>query len=400
METVKLGEIASFSQGLQVPIGDQETSCSSDDYVRFIRIVDYTEDTQDIRYIKRPDPRFFVNENDIVMIRYGSASMGMVGRGKRGVIANNMFKVTPDEKRIHKPYLFYCLQSDAVQRAIWLANASSTMPALTFTIASNLEIPLLPLATQRRISEILCVYDELMENCQRRIRILEAMSRTLYREWFVHFRFPSHETHARVASTLGEIPKGWEVCKLAELVDFVRGFEPGSDAYTSEPAPNRIKFLRVGDFSKRDSDTFIAAELADGRTLDVQDIAITLDGSVGLVRIGLAGAYSTGIRKLVVRDKARLGWSFLYHLLLSESIQATIQAHAKGTTIKHAGSAVAAFEFVSPPPVLVEKFEWATAPMFHQVLNLQEQMQNLRRTRDLLLPRLLSGQVSLEGCNG
>jgi type I restriction enzyme, S subunit len=110
----------------------------------------------------------------------------------------------------------------------------------------------------------------------------------------------------------------------------------------------------------------------------------------------LSGAYSTGIRKVVVRDQSRLGWSFLYHLLLSDSIQAIIQAHARGTTIKHAGSAVAALEFLSPPPALVQRFEYVSAPMLKLTLTLKSEVEILHRTRDLLLPRLLSGQVTLD----
>ena len=71
---------------------------------------------------------------------------------------------------------------------------------------------------QRRIAGILSAYDELIENSQRRIQILEAMARALYREWFVHFRFPGHEKLPRVASPLGEIPQGWEVKTLGEIV--------------------------------------------------------------------------------------------------------------------------------------------------------------------------------------
>ena len=78
-------------------------------------------------------------------------------------------------------------------------------------------MPLPPLLVQQRIAGILSAYDELIENSQRRIKILESMARALYREWFVHFRFPGHENHPRVASPLGEIPQGWEVKKLGEL---------------------------------------------------------------------------------------------------------------------------------------------------------------------------------------
>jgi type I restriction enzyme S subunit len=185
------------------------------------------------------------------------------------------------------------------------------------------------------------------------------------------------------------------VRKVSEFAEFVRGFEPGSDAYQKEPGEDRIKFLRVGDLSKRNSDLYIDERLAEGRVLAPLDIAITLDGSVGQVRLGLHGAYSSGIRRVDVKDLSRIGWSFAYHLLLSDASQATIQAHARGTTIKHAGTAVAALAFVSPPSVLIEKFERATAPMLRQVLSLQDQIENLRRTRNLLLPRLLSGHLAV-----
>ena len=78
------------------------------------------------------------------------------------------------------------------------------------------EFPSLPV--QRRIAGILSAYDKLMENSQRRIRILEAMARALYREWFVRFRFPSHEKLPRVASPFGDIPKGWEVKQVPECI--------------------------------------------------------------------------------------------------------------------------------------------------------------------------------------
>src|SRR5437773_4280688 len=86
-------------------------------------------------------------------------------------------------------------------------------------ILNALEVPFPPLPVQRRIAGILSAYDELMENSQRRIRLLEAMARALYREWFVHFRFPGHEKLPRVASPLGDIPQGWEVKRVPECVD-------------------------------------------------------------------------------------------------------------------------------------------------------------------------------------
>ena len=88
---------------------------------------------------------------------------------------------------------------------------------------------------QRRIAGILSAYDELIENSQRRIRILEAMARALYREWFVHFRFPGHEKLPRVASPLGDIPQGWEVKKLGDIAEDMRRNVPKGEL--DEPKP-------------------------------------------------------------------------------------------------------------------------------------------------------------------
>jgi hypothetical protein len=93
----------------------------------------------------------------------------------------------------------------------------------TFSEREPLSLP--PLPIQRRIAGILSAYDELIENSQRRIKILESMARALYREWFVNFRFPGHENHPRVASPLGEIPKGWEVGQLDDVLVLQRGFD-------------------------------------------------------------------------------------------------------------------------------------------------------------------------------
>ena len=90
-------------------------------------------------------------------------------------------------------------------------NAAAAVPGVNRNFLHMIPVRIPPLPVQRRIAGILSAYDELMENSQRRIRLLEAMARALYREWFVHFRFPDHEKHPRVASPLGHIPQGWEV---------------------------------------------------------------------------------------------------------------------------------------------------------------------------------------------
>ena len=81
----------------------------------------------------------------------------------------------------------------------------------------SFEIPFPPLPTQRKIAAVLSVYDDLIENNTRRIKILEEMASAIYREWFVEFRFPGHEQVEMVESELGLIPQGWEVKQLGEI---------------------------------------------------------------------------------------------------------------------------------------------------------------------------------------
>lgn len=304
--------------------------------------------------------------------------------------------INVDQNELTYEFLFYLMNTNSVRGQILGSATGSTVRHTSPSRIYNVNVQLPPLPVQHRIAGILSAYDELIENNERRIEILEAMARAIYREWFTYLRFPGHELASQIPSPLGEIPQGWEVRRVADFAEFTKGFEPGSAAYKKQSDVGLVRFLRVGDLSKRNSGLFVDADLAKGRVLQPLDIAITLDGSVGEVKLGLSGAYSSGIRRVDIKDPQRLGWAFAYQLLLSDSIQAVIHAHAKGTTIKHAGTAVAALVYVSPTKDVIENYERIAAPLMRQVLVLQEQVENLRRTRDLLLPRLLSGELDVE----
>src|SRR5262249_53145588 len=121
-------------------------------------------------------------------------------------------------------FLHYYLRQQSV--IDWIANQAigATLPNLNTTILRSVPVRIPHLFVQRRIADVLSGYDELIENCQGRIGVLEEMSRTFYREWFVEFRFPGHEKDPRVDSALGPIPKGWDVCNLSTLVNTQYGY--------------------------------------------------------------------------------------------------------------------------------------------------------------------------------
>lgn len=333
----------------------------------------------------------YKEENAIILGRVGAYCGSVAYHSGKFWASDNTIVAYPKNADHNVRFLSYLLKDLNLNR--WAGGAAQ--PLLTQTVLKQVEAPIPKPYTQHKIASVLSAYDDLIENNLRRIRILEEMAQNLYREWFVKFRFPGHEKIRMVDSPLGKIPEEWEVQGLSEYVEFVRGVEPGSKNYLTQHEEGHIPFLRVGDLGKRESSIFIEASTAKRRLLNPDDIAITMDGTVGLVSIGLEGAYSSGIRRVVPKKECSIGRAFIFQLLQSEHIQAIIHAHAKGTTIKHASSSIDHMIFACPEETLIDGFEERAVPMREQILALARQNTNLRRTRDLLLPKLISGELDV-----
>ena len=163
----QLNTIAEFSQGIQVGLGDQ-SNAPAKGLVRFIRIIDYTQGTDDIRYVQDPGRRYWANKSDIVMVRYGTP--GLVGRGIEGVIANNLFKISILDGSLTNDFLAYFLSQQTVQDYL-SSQGSSTMPALTFTQLGAVMVSF-PHEMERQ-KAIVSKLDSLREETQRLARIVE-----------------------------------------------------------------------------------------------------------------------------------------------------------------------------------------------------------------------------------
>ncbi len=241
----------------------------------------------------------------------------------------------------------------------------------TFSEREPLELP--PLPVQRRIAGILSAYDELMENSQRRIRLLEAMARALYREWFVHFRFPGHEKHPRVASPLGGIPQGWEVKKLGEILELNYGKALKKEDRRDGPFPVYGSSGMVGTHD---------ASLVKG-----PGIIVGRKGNVGSVFWCNDDFFVIDTAYFV---SSSLPLRFLFYVLPTLNF-INSDAAVPGLSRNQAYG----LEVLVPPAALLAKFCELADTFEQQASTLQHQIQNLRRTRDLLLPRLLSGQINL-----
>jgi type I restriction enzyme S subunit len=159
---------------------------------------------------------------------------------------------------------------------------------------------------------------------------------------------------------------------------------------------NCTPFLRVGNLSgKRDEKIYIKKEISKNIYLNPNNIAISFDGTPGIVRIGMEGAYSSGIRKVVIKNHDKITQNYLYYLLKSEHIQNIIKAYSKGTTILHASSAIENFEFILPPITILLDFEKKVAPMTDYILLQTNEIKLLENMRNILLPKLISDEIDV-----
>jgi type I restriction enzyme, S subunit len=142
--------------------------------------------------------------------------MGKAGITTREAVTNQQINTVIPNDRVDPDFLFYhfCTRRDELKR---LGSIGTRTPIVNKSVFGALKLKIPPLFIQRRIAHILSAYDDLIENNLRRIRILEEMARSLYREWFVHFRFPGHEHARHVDSSVGPIPDGWEVATIGDV---------------------------------------------------------------------------------------------------------------------------------------------------------------------------------------
>jgi len=253
-------------------------------------------------------------------------------------------------------------------------NAAGAVPGVNRNHLHALDVRVPPLPVQQRIADILSAYDELIENSQRRIKILEAMARALYREWFVHFRFPGHENHPRVASPLGEIPQGWEVKKFGDVVQLNYG-----------------KALKKEDRRDGDNPVFGSSGI-----VGTHDVALVIGPGIIVGRKGNVGSVFWCYEDFFVIDTAYFVTSsiplrFLFYVLPTLNF-INSDAAVPGLSRNQAYT----LELLVPAAEPLEKFCELADTFERQAATLQRQIKNLRRTRDLLLPRLLSGQIKVE----
>jgi type I restriction enzyme S subunit len=319
------------------------------------------------------------------------ATIGKVCMTDRPSFTNQQINSIVVNATEHDPYFIYHLLTTLRDELKSNAGGAAT-PIINKTTFSDIKVSVPPLPFQKRIAGILSAYDELIENCQRRIKILESMARALYREWFVHFRFPGYENHPRVASPLGEIPQGWEVKLVKDVAIVTYGFPFQSGTFNTDGVGTPV--IRIRDILAGASTTF-TEEVADSRYhVKNGHILVGMDGEFHMNIWSSDHAYQNQ-RVARFESQGEIG-NFHLFLALEKPIQEFNKAIV-GTTVAHLGDMhIKTIQIVWPPENIRSKAREFLEPLSLQVIALKQQITNLRRTRDLLLPRLLSGQIEVE----
>ena len=344
---------------------------------------------QEMRRIELNDrelANYLVKDGDLLFAR---RSFVLEGSGKCSLVVQPSENTTFESSIIRArpkpewtdPHFYYYLFRSPQGRALISSIATRTaVSGIRGSELALLKVPKPPLPTQRKIAAVLSAYDDLIENNTRRIKILEEMASAIYREWFIEFRFPGHEQVEMVESELGLIPQGWEVVRTEQIIK------------------------RVQSGKKYDQKT----------VKETGDIPVLDQGQSGII-----GYHNNAPGVIASEDEPII--VFANHTCYQRIIQFPFSAiqnvlpflpHPEKhhniywlhwatkdlvdlNDYKGHWPEFMSKEFPLPPAAICEQFGEFIKPMVQLTYRLDKRNQNLRQTRDLLLPKLISGEIDV-----
>lgn len=357
---------------------------------------EYVPETTYDYVMRRGIPQF----NDIVITT--EAPLGEVARlriSERIALAQRVILLRGNPDIIDQDFYFYALRSPFVQAGLYARATGTTVLGIKQVELRQVQIPCPPLPIQQRIAAILSAYDDLIENNTRRIQALEQAAHDLYREWFVHFRFPGHESVDLVDSgtEYGMIPRGWAVVPLGEIA------KVNANSIRNSDEINEIEYVDIssvgtGYIQETQFIFFAEAPSRARRRVAHGDIiwatvrpnrrqyALILNPSDNLIA-------STGF---AVISAERVSYSYLYETLTTEEFAEYLTNRATGSAYPAVSSSDFKEAYILVPRPEVEiQYHNIVSDIYQEKYLLQRKNNALREARDLLLPRLVSGELDV-----
>ena len=383
--------------------GPHATPPLSDTGAIFLGISNFNNgrlDFSDIRYISEDDlpkwtKRVIPQKNDIVFSYEATLNLyAIIPEGFRGCLGRRMALLRVDETKADYKFLYYYFYSDAwratVNENIVLGATVDRIPLIKFR---EFPVELPPLKTQHRIADILSAYDDLIENNQKQIKLLEEAAQRIYKEWFVDLRFPGHEN----TKIVDGVPEGWQWCKVRDVADI------NSSALPKNYKEDFIDYVDLGSVRCGHIETRTRYNLneAPGRAK-----RCAKDGDIiwGMVRPNLKAyalvtnpketdVFSTGFAVLSAK---KVPYSYLYCAVTQEEFVGYLVNATNGAAypaVKPVHFEVA--DILKPDDKVLEQFHSVADSIYRKKEALENQNHNLSEARDLLLPKLMRGEVEV-----
>ena len=307
-------------------------------------------------------------------------------------------KIEP--KAIDPDFFWYVISTRAYRERFFALGGGAAQPNMSGQQIASIKIPFPPNPVQQKIAGVLSVYNDLMENNRRRIALLEAAAQLLYREWFVHFRFPGHE-QLRITEGL---PEGWQRVRIEQvLIALESGGRPRGGALESDGIPSigaeNVIGLGQYDYAKEKyvPENYFA-KMRRG-VIQSRDVMLYKDGA----HIGRCSMFGDGFphsqcavneHVFILRVDVNVGQSYLYFWLSQpETCQSVVNLNASTAQPGISQDKLKTLWFVLPPEALRHLFNESVEAQVAQIFRLALMNQKLAEARDLLLPRLMNREI-------
>ena len=345
-----------------------------------------------------------IKESSTKLAKRESVVMACAGQGKtRGqtsfllddmYVNQSVIVLNSDKRKVLPLYLFYDL-SGRYDELRGGSDASSTRGSITTTSLKTLPFRYPSIEIQDKIVSILYTYDKLIEVNNRRIKVLEQMAENLYKEWFVRFRFPGHET----AEFENGIPEGWAYRRADEVIDFNPTLKTGDQTeFTIIPMEALSTSSMVLDSSCFELQNSISGRRSqNGDTLLAKITPCLENGKTGFVMGMPEDEVLGGSTEFVVMRSKALTPHYVYCIARSYYFRQTAILSMNGADGRQraAEDKLKFTKIVQPPEHILDRFEAIVSSIFDSVYLLAKKNESLIKQRDLLLPRLMSGKLEV-----
>lgn len=399
MRYIQLGNLVELKQGMAINAKSNHLISKEKTNLALLRIADMPTKSKVVFMSEDTPERFIASEDDIIYTRTGQ--VGLVFRKQQGVVHNNCFRVIPNNKEeLDKGYLYWYLNLNSIRNFANSIASGSAQPDLPHTTFKKIKILLPVIEMQTRIANILDQYDLAIENNNKRIKLLERMAESLYKEWFVRFRFPGYED----VKFEENVPSNWNYVQLGDIISFERGVSYSSEEINCDDGINLINLKNIqsyGGFRRggtkkyngkyKDSQIVNTGDLILGVTDMTQDRRTV--GSVALIPI-IEG--TSVISADLVKVKSKIPNQFLYCMCRYGFYSKYFSQFANGANVLHLKpKTLRNKKVLLPTDDLIKDFTKNVIPMLDSIDKINLQNDILTKQRDLLLPRLMSGKLEV-----